>query len=166
MINDNDDIDNDRIIYLVDDNNIITTQSLPEDMNLDYIRNMVQEREHPHPINIVLIAIAIIFIIYILYILFMKKDISGYWYGKLGSHPNMILYTIYHNKFTDKVVVNIKDLPDNKNYPITKKYTGYVLGNAIYLTAPSGETFSGVLTEPHVITWTNLDVWHADQSLI
>jgi hypothetical protein len=152
-------------IFIVSEDNMITTQSLPEDMNLNLVRNIVHEREHPHPIHIMLIAITIVLIIYILYVLFVKKSISGHWYGKLGSHPNMILYHINHNKFTDKITVTVKDLPGNVT-PVVRRYNGYVLGHAIYLVSLSGETISGVLTSPHVITWTNSDVWRANQSLI
>lgn len=155
----------DNEIFIVSDENVITTEPLPESMNLDLVRNLVHEKEHPHPISMILIAIVVVLITYILYIIFIKRDISGYWYGKLGSHPNMVLYNIRHNRFTDKIVVNIKNLPGN-TIPMIRRYNGYILGNAIYLSSPSGETFSGILTAPQVITWTNSDIWHANQSLI
>src|SRR5438067_2353987 len=99
-----------EIVVMQSIEGITTSQSLPENFNLDLVRNIVHERENPHPMNVAMIAVCVVLTIYILYIIFIKRDVSGYWYGKLGDFPNMILYRINHNKFTDSVSVHIKDL--------------------------------------------------------
>jgi hypothetical protein len=155
---------NENEIVIIGKENIISTEPLPERFNLDLVRNILHEKENPHPLSITLIVITSLLLLYIIYILFIKTSISGKWYGNINTYSNMIVYQINHNKFNNKLKVRVVKSPDSSFY--SYRYSGYLLNKDIYLITEWGDTKIGKLLNHGLIQWSDNDSWSRNKKLI
>jgi hypothetical protein len=125
----------------------------PADRNIEYVKNIIHQRENPDPFLAFGLVAGILIVMYIMYVLFIKRRISGIWFGNIGEMPLSIKYKIIHNPFTDTLTIRIIDSGLTLN--------GRLIGNTIWLYDSAGKENIGVLTENNQIIWVNSkDVWN------
>lgn len=122
----------------------------PAERNLDYVKNIVYQRENPNPFLTAGLVLLVFLIIYVVYVLFVKRKISGDWFGNIGDMPVAVKYHITHNPFTDSLSIKWDGGKSN----------GRLIGRTIVLYDGQKETV-GVLVGRHKIVWVNSnDVWN------
>lgn len=129
-----------------------TITSFPADINMEYVSNIIHQRENPHPLISIGLVVGVIIVLYLIYILFAKRCISGIWFGKLGEYPDSVKYKIQHNPFTDSLRVSVP------NHGLVA--TGKIAGDTIWIHM-RGLEMVGVLVSNSQIVWVNSkDVWN------
>jgi hypothetical protein len=124
----------------------------PADHNLEYVRNLVHQRENPDPFVAMGLLGVIVITMYLIYIICIKRNITGIWFGSFGSLPLAIKYKVNHNLFTDTLTIKM----NNGNIK-----NGKIIGNTIYLYDGVGNELVGVLIKNNKIVWVDSkDVWN------
>ncbi len=130
-----------------------TVEYSPADINLENVKNIIHQRENPDPFLAFGLVIGVLVVIYFIYVLFIKRNISGIWFGSFGDLPMAIKYKIIHNPFTDTLTIKIAGKETITN--------GKLIGNTIYLYDSAGYEYTGVLVKRHKIIWVNSkDIWN------
>lgn len=125
----------------------------PTDLNMEYVKNIIHQRENPDPFIAFGLVAAVIMVMYLIYILIIKRNISGIWFGNIGDMPTAVKYKIIHNPFTDTLTIKIAGQNTLTN--------GKLIGHTIYLYNNVGNEEVGVLVGYHKIIWVNSkDVWN------
>lgn len=129
-----------------------TITSFPADINMNYVNNIIHKRENPNPLVSIGIVIGTIIFIYLIYIIFIKRCISGTWFGKIGEYADIVKYKIWHNPFTDSLVVSLPHQGTVAN--------GELIGDTIWIKF-RGKKMAGVLASSNKIIWVDSsDVWN------
>lgn len=146
-------LDNSRYIIVHEDR----VESHPAEINMEYVKNMIYERENPHPLVPAIIFGCVLLFIYLIYIIFIKNRISGEWVGVIGDYPGIIKFKIKHDTFLDNIVISVKD------YGVIAK--GKVIGNTIFLDINKKQVI-GVLLNKNKIKWVDSgDIWQNVKTL-
>jgi hypothetical protein len=129
-----------------------TMQYSPAEANLDLVRNIIYEREHPHPGISIGLVIAIVAMMYIVHKIFIRRNISGIWFGSIDDTPSAIRYEIKHNPISDSLRVTTED---------GEVMVGELIGHTVWLNS-NGQKKAGVLTSSNKIVWVDSkDVWNS-----
>ena len=138
-----------RTVKVYDDSRV---EYSPVDLNLDYVKNVVYQRENPHPLTIVFLIVGILILICFIYTVFIKRNISGIWFGNSELAPSSMKYKISHNPFTDSLTVK------NTSGEVVH---GKLVGHTVWLFNDNAPETVGVLLSKYKIVWVNSDdVWH------
>jgi hypothetical protein len=130
-----------------------TVEYSPADRNLENVKNIIYQRENPNPHLAFGLIACVVVVIYFIYVLFIKQNISGIWFGSLGEMPMVVKYKITHNPFTDTLTIKVAGKGTIQN--------GKLIGHTIYLYSNVGAEQVGVLIEHRKIVWVNSkDVWN------
>jgi hypothetical protein len=144
---------NDAYRYdLVTVHNDTTMHYSPVETNLDMVRNLIYERENPHPGIAIGLVVAIVIMIYIIHKVFIRRNISGIWFGSIDDTPSIVKYEIKHNSITD----DLRIITEDGNI-----MTGELIGHTVWINS-RGQKKAGVLTSSNKIVWVNSnDVWNS-----
>jgi hypothetical protein len=124
----------------------------PTDLNLNYAKNIVYQRENPNPLTIVFLVVGVLILLCFMYTVLIKRNISGIWFGNSKLAPSSIKYKISHNPFTDSLIVR------NTSGDIVH---GKLVGHTIWLFNEDKPETVGVLLNKYKIVWFNSDdIWH------
>ncbi len=114
-------------------------EKTPVQKNIEFIKNKINIVDHPCPTSLMAIAAAVVLFMYYLYVVFIKTDFGGTWYGPGGE-----AYVVSHNKYSDGIVVNGM-LP------------GYACGGAMYIDVGNGGHIVGAV-DKNTIYWARSDI--------
>jgi len=150
-----------------DPNMDLNTNLSPAEINMNRVSNIIYKRENPHPFIAIGLIVGMIIFMYLIYVLFIKRCISGIWFGKIGNYPDTIKYKLQHNPFTDKITICS---PEH-----TKIADGELVGDTLWINfkdpicsrrdprscEAQEKKIAGVLVSRSQIVWINSgDVWN------
>lgn len=124
----------------------------PVEHNLDYVKNLVYQRENPNPTTIIFLVLGVIILLFFMYTLFIKRNISGIWFGGNGEDQSSIKYKVVHNPFTDSLTITGID---------GKVIKGKVSGHTIWIFRDNRPDLIGVMLSKNKILWVQAnELWH------
>lgn len=124
----------------------------PVEHNLDFVKNIVYQRENPNPTTIIFLVLAVIVLLFFIHTFFIKRNISGIWFGGIDDKQSTIKYKVVHNPFSDNLTIT------GTNGDIIN---GKVSGHTIWIFRKNSPDLVGVLLSKNKILWVHAnEVWH------
>lgn len=145
-----------NIVSIDEDGNKTESPLSVVDQNLNNVKNIVYQREHPNPYTAYGIVISTVIVMFILYILFLKKNISGGWMGNINFEQLNERLSIIQNPFTGHLTIY--------NNSGTEVATGWIDGAAIQINV-GYKKYNGMI-DRNIINWCHSSmVWKKIKSI-